>query len=72
MQFTTVSNLFCKGTTFCRHSQGNSQLMFAFTAFRDEIENDRKATNWQKKYNIFCCYTVKYRQFGDFGIIRHY
>ena len=27
MQFATVSKLFCKGTTFCRHSQGNNQLM---------------------------------------------
>ena len=44
MRFTTVSKLFCKGTTFCRHSQGNSKLMFAFTAFSDEIENDRTAS----------------------------
>ena len=48
MQFTTVSNLFCKGTTFCRHSQGNSQLMFAFTALRDEIENKRTASATSK------------------------
>ncbi len=27
MQFATVSKIFCKGTTFCRHSQVNSQLM---------------------------------------------
>ena len=44
IRFSTVSKLFCKGTTICRHSQVNSQLMFAFTAFRDEMENKRTAS----------------------------
>ncbi len=44
MQFTTVSKLLCKGTTFCRNSQGFSLLKLLLQPLLVKWETERTAS----------------------------